>query len=109
MTDNQSVELDKLFDEYYPIGTVVANDKIDEEKADTMTLIIKHRRDTFKAKLHQLLIKERIKTRKEVALDNYQGQTFSDSTNYKAKFDKLIRNNELVIKRLQSQLNKEQL
>lgn len=32
--------------------------------------------------------------RTQVALDNYWGKTFSDSTNYSLKFDKFIKNNE---------------
>lgn len=42
----------------------------------------------------------RIDERKHVALDNYKGQTFSEATNYKAKFDKFIENNEKRIKQL---------
>ena len=36
----------------------------------------------------------RISERNEIALDNYRGQTFSDSTNWKGKFEKFIENNE---------------
>lgn len=46
------------------------------------------------------LLRARISERKEVALNNYRGKTFSDSTNYKAKFDKFVTNNEKRIAKL---------
>lgn len=42
----------------------------------------------------------RITELKELALDHYQGKTFSDSTDYKAKFEKFVRNNERRIREL---------
>lgn len=49
----------------------------------------------------------RIDERKQVALDNYRGQTFSDSTNWRGKFDKFINNNEGRIVQLQALADKE--
>lgn len=46
--------------------------------------------------------KARIDERNEVALDNYRGHTFSDSTNYGAKFAKFIDNNEKRLAQLNS-------
>jgi hypothetical protein len=42
----------------------------------------------------------RYSERKRVALDNYQGQTFSDSTNWHGKFEKFIENNERRLRQL---------
>lgn len=47
----------------------------------------------------------RLSERKEIALDNYQGQTFSDSTNWHGKFDKFVENNEKRITILTEQSN----
>jgi hypothetical protein len=41
------------------------------------------------------------------ALDNYQGQTFSKSTNYKGKWEKFVRNNEKRIDQLKRKTNDE--
>ncbi len=41
--------LDELFDEYYPVGTVVAKDTAEDEKAALMTMVLEHRRNLFKA------------------------------------------------------------
>lgn len=43
----------------------------------------------------------KIRERKEIALDNYQGQTFSESTNWEGKFQKFIDNNEKRLKQLE--------
>ena len=48
----------------------------------------------------------RFDERKRVALDNYHGHTFSDSTNWRGKFEKFIQNNERRISQLQSHTNK---
>lgn len=40
--------------------------------------------------------------RREIALDNYHGHTFSDSTDYRGKFAKFIENNERCIAKLQA-------
>lgn len=42
----------------------------------------------------------RIDERNEVALDNYRGHTFWESTNYKGKFEKFMQNNERRIEAL---------
>jgi len=42
----------------------------------------------------------RLDERKQVALDNYRGQTFSESTDWKGKFDKFVENNERRIANL---------
>ena len=58
-----------------------------------------------KAKLQSishLITKARIDERNEVALDNYRGHTFSDSTNYEAKFAKFIDNNEKRLSQLKN-------
>jgi hypothetical protein len=44
----------------------------------------------------------RLAEREEVALDNYHGHTFSDSTNWQGKFDKFIKNNEKRITALKA-------
>lgn len=54
--------------------------------------------------LDQMVAKEvaaaRLDERKQIALDNYHGHTFSDSTNWKGKFEKFIDNNERRIAQL---------
>lgn len=50
----------------------------------------------------QAVLSARLEERKAVALDNYRGQTFSESTNYRGKFDKFIRNNERRIAELEA-------
>lgn len=50
--------------------------------------------------IHSYTEAARLNERKQVALDNYRGQTFSEDTNYQGKFEKFVRNNELVIARL---------
>lgn len=57
--------------------------------------------------LKELIVEARLNERKDIALDNYYGHTFSNSTDWKAKFDKFIRNNEFRIKELQSKKIKE--
>lgn len=42
----------------------------------------------------------RLDERKQVALDNYRGQTFSEDTNYQGKFEKFVDNNEKRIAHL---------
>lgn len=49
------------------------------------------------------VLEARIEERTQVQLDNYKGQTFSESTNYQAKFEKFIRNNERRLERLKAQ------
>ncbi len=41
--------VDELFDEYYPVGTVVPRDTAEDEKAALMTMVLEHRRNLFKA------------------------------------------------------------
>lgn len=57
--------------------------------------------------MYQQMLEARIDERKQVALDNYHGQTFSDSTNYKDKFDKFIENNERRLETLKQQQSKQ--
>jgi hypothetical protein len=57
-------------------------------------------RDEATQAIQSLINEARANERQEVALDNYKGQTFSSSTNYKGKWDKFVRNNEAVIKQL---------
>lgn len=57
------------------------------------------------ATLYASLIDEQIQAarldeRRQVALDNYRGQTFSDSTNWRGKYEKFIENNERRIAQL---------
>jgi hypothetical protein len=40
--------LDELFDEYFPIGTVTANDSKDDDKALLATQVLEYRRNKFK-------------------------------------------------------------
>ena len=54
--------------------------------------------------IETLITEARLDERNELALDNYRGQTFSDSTNYEAKFAKFIDNNNKRISRLQASL-----
>lgn len=61
---------------------------------------IKKQDDKLVRSIRQYAAKARLDERKRVALDNYQGQTFSDATNYKYKFDKFVDNNERRIKQL---------
>lgn len=49
------------------------------------------------------ILEARIDERNEVALDNYRGHTFSDSTNYEGKFAKFIANNENRLKDMTAQ------
>lgn len=58
--------------------------------------------------IQQEIAKARRSERLEVALDNYRGQTFSESTDYKSKFDKFVRNNEIRIEQLTLKEHKEQ-
>lgn len=55
----------------------------------------------IEALLKQAELHGRIDERNEVALDNYRGHTFSDNTNYEAKFAKFIANNEKRIQGLE--------
>lgn len=43
-----------------------------------------------------------LSVRKNLALDHYRGKTFSDSTNYRAKFDRFINSNESRIVELKA-------
>ena len=54
----------------------------------------------FQAREKEAERRGRIDERKAVALDNYQGQTFSDSTNWEGKFRKFIDNNERRLRQL---------
>lgn len=63
--------------------------------------------DKLKSRDQQIALAARLDERKQVALDNYHGHTFSDATNYKGKFDKFIENNERRIKTLKQAQNKE--
>lgn len=51
---SEAPSVDELFDEYYPIGTVVAKDG-DKEKSELMTKLLQYRRDKFKAKINRLI------------------------------------------------------
>lgn len=53
-----------------------------------------------------LIIQARLGERREVALDNYRGHTFSEDTNWWGAFEKFTENNEKVIAALESQLGK---
>jgi len=50
----------------------------------------------------------RLNERIEVALDNYRGHTFSDSTDYKGKFEKFTENNEKRLAQLSDTKAKEE-
>ncbi len=54
-------------------------------------------------RLAEVEISARLDERKEVALDNYRGHTFSDGTNWRGKFDKFILNNDKRIAQLTQQ------
>lgn len=58
--------------------------------------------DYIESHTAQAVLSARLEERKAVALDNYRGQTFSESTNYRGKFDKFIRNNERRIAELEA-------
>lgn len=58
--------------------------------------------DELMALISQQRTEAAIHERNEVALDNYRGHTFSDSTDWRGKFDKFIKNNEKRLKQLQS-------
>lgn len=57
------------------------------------------------ALIQQESTKARIDECKELALDHYLGKTFSESTNYQAKFEKFIRDNERRISQLEESLH----
>ena len=44
-------ELDELFDEYFPLGTVTANDRKDDDKALLMSGVLVYRRNKFKQQI----------------------------------------------------------
>lgn len=56
--------------------------------------------EEFMQLIDRHITEARITELKELALDHYQGKTFSDSTDYKAKFEKFVRNNERRIREL---------
>ena len=60
-------------------------------------------RDWINQQLEAKTAEARLNERKQVALDNYHGHTFSEATNYKGKFDKFIENNERRIAHLTNQ------
>ena len=67
---------------------------------------VKHEPVTVsREEVYRIMTEARIAERKEVALDNYQGQTFWDNTNYEGKFNKFIRNNEARITQLKNRLD----
>jgi hypothetical protein len=61
--------------------------------------------DKPKQALLQMLKEARLNERKEVALDNYRGHTFSENTNYEGRFQKFITNNEKRISQLTQDTN----
>ena len=80
--------------------------------AELQVIVERHMQEhaaDFKAGHQELLVEQitawheaelaqaRLAERQNVALDNYYGHTFSDSTNWKGKFDKFINNNEARI------------
>lgn len=77
------------------------SDQVDELDAFIGSLPQGMTDEQFKAKLSALLVAARLNERKELALDTYRGQTFSESTNWQAKFDKFVRNNEYRIAELE--------
>jgi hypothetical protein len=62
--------------------------------------------NSFAKALHEAEVSARIDERKRIALDNYHGHTFSDSTNYKGKFDKFVEGNERRISTLTTEKEK---
>ena len=44
-------ELDELFDEYFPVGTVTINDRKDDDKALLMSEVLVYRRNKFKQQI----------------------------------------------------------
>lgn len=61
-------------------------------------------KDKAKQRLKRLVLEGRIRERKQIALDNYHGHTFSDSTNWQGKFQKFIDNNEKRLAALTAEL-----
>lgn len=80
---------------------------ITQEQSNRLSLQLAKDRDEAEQRINDLILRGKIEERREVALDSYRGQTFSDSTNYKGKFEKFIRNNERRIAALEAQLSKE--
>jgi hypothetical protein len=56
--------------------------------------------------IHDRELRARLDERNSVALDNYRGHTFSDSTDWKGKYDKFIKNNERRLKALHADKEK---
>lgn len=65
---------------------------------------IEYAKAALTALLTEAVTRGKLQAHKEFALDNYHGHTFSDSTDWQAKYDKFIQNNERRIKELSAQL-----
>jgi len=86
-------ELEQIHQALYPLIECLTGDPADTQPAISET----------ENTLAQMLKEARLQERKEVALDNYRGQTFSDSTNWHGKFDKFVENNERALAALSKQ------
>ena len=74
------------------------------ETASKHYIVIDEDKQTIISQIEIEKLRARIDERKNVALDNYNGHTFSDSTNYRGKFDKFTENNEKAIVHLTEKL-----
>lgn len=110
-----SSELDEILDSCYPPRITTHRDPLGYDVIDNLGEHMAAKfnaptKEELKSALTALILEKqqeaRLVERKEIALDNYQGQTFSDSTNWEGKFQKFIDNNEKRIKSLKAQQEK---
>ena len=52
-------------------------------------------------------LQARISERNKIALDNYRGKTFSESTNWQAMYEQFMEGNELAIKDMEREMKGE--
>lgn len=74
---------------------------IDDDLDDQEKYILTEAKQALAAHIKQVELAGRIDERNQIALDNYRGQTFSESTNWHSKFDKFVSNNEKRLAQLQ--------
>ena len=84
-------KIEKIFKQFYDAG---GDSVLIDWKRNDIQKLNKEATKAIQALLAEQVQLGRISERNEVALDNYRGHTFSDSTNWEAKFAKFIDNNE---------------
>lgn len=81
----------------------IYNGDFDQSADRTLEEVTSHISQAIK----QAELRGRLSERKAVAFDNYHGHTFSNSTNYKGKFEKFASNNDKRIEHLDNQIKEQ--